>query len=423
MILPVRAMTERHYGVWLKSRRIGGITLSEGVIRFKLRDDYIHDASREVLGLFFEDRLPAIHRSQNRLPPWFSNLLPEGKLREWIAREQGVNVSYELGLIAGVGHDLPGAVSISEAPEDQDEITVYRPEIETDLSDLHTQGNMWRFSLAGVAMKFSMLQSGDRFTSPGVGEGGDWIIKLPDHRYSNVPLNEYSMMRLARHVGLNVPEVRLIHRDQLPDIPDSLWPVSENMAYAIRRFDRTETGERVHIEDFAQVRGFYPEKKYKGNFETLGNLVYRRHDSNSLVEFAKRLAFNIVIGNGDAHLKNWSLIYTDPRRPVLAPAYDLVATAIYKPQEMPEDLGLKFAKSRQFASVNLQSFERLERKIGASGVHLKDEALGVIRATRSGWQEIADDIAQNPWLREMIGAGIDDRSSRMIDTQAQQPLF
>jgi serine/threonine-protein kinase HipA len=282
---------------------------------------------------------------------------------------------------------------------------------------------MWRFSLAGVAMKFSMLQSGDRFTSPGVGEGGDWIIKLPDHRYSNVPLNEYSMMRLARHVGLNVPEVRLIHRDQLPDIPDSLWPVSENMAYAIRRFDRTETGKRVHIEDFAQVRGFYPEDKYKGNFETLGALVYRRHDSNSLVEFAKRLAFNIVIGNGDAHLKNWSLIYTDPRRPVLAPAYDLVATAIYKPQEMPEDLGLKFAKSRQFASVNLQCFERLERKIGASGVHLKDEALGVIRATRSGWQEIADDIAQNPWLREMIGAGIDDRSSRMIDTQAQQPLF
>jgi hypothetical protein len=54
---------------------------------------------------------------------------------------------------------------------------------------------------------------------------------------------------------------------------------------------------------------------------------------------------------------------------------------------------------------------------------LKDEALGVIRATRSGWQEIADDIAQYPWLREMIGAGIDDRSSRMIDTQAQQPLF
>jgi serine/threonine-protein kinase HipA len=423
MIFRVMTMTERQFGVWLKSRRIGGIILSEGVIRFKLRDDYIHDASREVLGLFFENSLPDIHRSRNRLPPWFSNLLPEGKLREWIAREQGINISHELGLIAGVGHDLPGAVSIAEAPEDQGEITVNRPEVESDLSGLHTQGNMWHFSLAGVAMKFSLLQSGDRFTSPGVGEGGDWIIKLPDHRYPNVPLNEFSMMRLAHHVGLNVPEVRLIHRDQLPDIPGSLWPASENMAYAIRRFDRTETGERVHIEDFAQVRGFYPENKYKGSFETLGALVYRRRDSDSLVEFAKRLAFNVVIGNGDAHLKNWSLIYTDPRRPVLAPAYDLVATAIYRPQEMPEDLGLKFAKSRQFASVSLQSFERLERKIGASDVNLRDEALDVIRATRLGWQEIADDLAQNPWLREMIGAGIDERSSRLMDDQGQQPLF
>jgi serine/threonine-protein kinase HipA len=108
---------------------------------------------------------------------------------------------------------------------------------------------------------------------------------------------------------------------------------------------------------------------------------------------------------------------------VLAPAYDLVATAIYRPKEMPEDLGLKFAKSRQFASVSLQSFERLERKIGASDVNLRDEALDVIRATRLGWQEIADDLAQNPWLREMIGAGIDERSSRLMDDQGQQPLF
>jgi serine/threonine-protein kinase HipA len=276
---------------------------------------------------------------------------------------------------------------------------------------------MWRFSLAGVAMKFSMLQSGDRFTSPGVGEGGNWIIKLPDHRYPNVPLNEFSMMQLARKVGIDVPEVRLIHRDQLLDIPDSLWPASENMAYAIRRFDRTETGERVHVEDFAQVRGFYPENKYKGTFETLGALVYRQRDIASLVEFTKRLAFNVVIGNGDAHLKNWSLIYRDPRRPVLAPVYDLVSTAIYKPAEMPEDLALKFAKSKQFDSVKLQDFERLERKLGASGADLRALALDVIQATRSAWPEIAEDLASNPWLREAIGSGIQARSSRILATQ------
>jgi serine/threonine-protein kinase HipA len=280
-------MADRQYGVWLKSRRIGGIILAGGVIRFQLMDDYIHDQNREVLGLVFEDDLLAIHRAKNRLPPWFSNLLPEGKLREWIAKEQQVSISHELSLISAVGHDLPGAVSIAEASEDQVDIDINRSMVESDLSGLPTQGGMWHFSLAGVAMKFSILQSGDRFTSPGVGEGGDWIIKLPDHRYPNVPLNEFSMMQLARKVGIDVPEVRLIHRDQLLDIPDSLWPASENMAYAIRRFDRTETGERVHVEDFAQVRGFYPENKYKGTFETLGALVYRQRDIASLVEFTK----------------------------------------------------------------------------------------------------------------------------------------
>lgn len=412
-----KRMADRQYGVWLKSRRIGGIILAGGVIRFQLMDDYIHDQNREVLGLVFEDDLTAIHKAKNRLPPWFSNLLPEGKLREWIAREQQVSISHELSLISAVGHDLPGAVSIAEASEDQVDININRPMVESDLSGLPTQGGMWRFSLAGVAMKFSMLQSGDRFTSPGVGEGGDWIIKLPDHRYPNVPLNEFSMMQLARKVGMDVPEVHLIHRDQLLDIPDSLWPASENMAYAIRRFDRTETGERVHIEDFAQVRGFYPENKYKGTFETLGALVYRQRDIASLVEFTKRLAFNVVIGNGDAHLKNWSLIYRDPRRPMLAPVYDLVSTAIYKPAEMPEDLALTFAKSKQFDSVKLQDFERLERKLGASGADLRALALDVIQATRSAWPEIAEDLASNPWLREAIGSGIQARSSRILATQ------
>jgi len=75
----------------------------------------------------------------------------------------------------------------------------------------------------------------------------------------------------------------------------------------------------VHIEDLAQVRNVYPENKYLGNYETVAALAYRGHDLNSLREFARRLAFTILIANDDAHLKNWSLIYTDPRVPCLAP--------------------------------------------------------------------------------------------------------
>lgn len=410
------SLMERHYGVWLHEQRVGSITVSEGIIRFQLDDSYIHDANRAVLGLIFEDDLDAVHRSKVRLPPWFSNLLPEGRLREWIAQDKGVSESQELDLLLKVGHDLPGAVRVAEAETDQTVFDAGRREVATDTESEHDPKNVWRFSLAGVALKFSMLRAGDRFTSPSIGEGGDWIVKLPYQGYQNVPLNEFSMMELARKVGINVPEVRLIHRDQLTGIPDRLWPDSEDMAYAIRRFDRTPSRGLVHMEDFAQVRGFYPHKKYTGTFETLAALIYRQYDTESLLEFARRLAFNCVIGNGDAHLKNWSLLYEDPRRPVLSPAYDLVSTAIYRPSGKPEDLGLKFAKSRSFKSVTLDNFERLERKVNASGVGLRDAAYEVVQRTLSFWPEIAETLESTPWLKNSIGDGISERASAILIT-------
>jgi serine/threonine-protein kinase HipA len=408
------AAIEQHYGVWLHEQRVGSITLSGGIIRFQLDESYIHDANRAVLGLIFEDDLVAIHRSQMRLPPWFSNLLPEGRLREWIAQAKGVSKNRELDLLIKVGHDLPGAVRVAEAEIGQEIFDVDRREVVSETGSDNDSKDIWRFSLAGVALKFSMLRTGERFTSPAIGEGGDWIVKLPDQRYQNVPLNEFSMMELARKVGINVPEVRLVHRDLLTGIPDNLWPASEDMAYAIRRFDRTPSRELVHIEDFAQVRGFYPSDKYKGNFETLAALIYRTYDVESLLEFSRRLAFNYVIGNGDAHLKNWSLIYTDPRRPILSPAYDLVATAIYRPPGKPEDLGLKFAKSRRFELVTFDSFERLERKVNAIGVGLQDAAYEVIHRTLLSWPEVEEILKDSPWLQHAINEGISARASAIL---------
>lgn len=408
---------EKVYGVWLHQKRIGSITLNSGIIRFQLDDDYIYDPNHAVLGLIFEDDLEAIHRSKNRLPPWFSNLLPEGRLRHWIAEDASVDENKEIELLLKVGHDLPGAIRVAEAEIGQTEFDGTRREIVSDADTGNLQRDTWRFSLAGVALKFSMLNIGERFTSPGIGEGGDWIIKLPDRNYQHVPINEFSMMELARRVGIDVPEVRLVHREQLADVPDNLWPESEDMAYAIRRFDRAPSRELIHIEDFAQVRNLYPDKKYTGTFETLANLIYRQYDTDSLIEFTRRLAFNYVIGNGDAHLKNWSLIYTDPRRPVLSPAYDLVSTAIYRPPGKPEDLGLKFAKSRSFDSVILENFERLERKVNAVGVGLRDIAHEVIRKTMSSWPEIEETLQHYPWLRKTIGKGISARTSAILAKQ------
>lgn len=392
---------ERAFAVWLNESRVGTLYTYENFTRFILDNTYIQNPNRSVLGLRFEQDLHAQYRSNLRLPPWFSNLLPEGSLRQWIAEQQGVAEVREMELLAGVGHDLPGAVRVTEdhefpqlSPFSGRELVSREPE--NDIKE-----SIWRFSLAGVALKFSMLKRGERFTAPAIGEGGDWIVKLPDPLYPEVPRNEFAMMQLARFAGLEIPEIRLVPRDLLSNLPQSVWQRQEEMAFAIKRFDRTNGGKRVHMEDIAQVRGFYPEYKYNGSFETVGALIYRKHDKNSLVEFAKRLAFNILIGNGDAHLKNWSLLYVDPRIPRLSPAYDLVSTAVYRPSNEPEDLGLRFGGSRRFESVSLDNFQRLQTKLEVDGISLVDEVEGFANRVQNEWHKIEDIIAVSPLLREI----------------------
>lgn len=408
---------ERRYAVWLHERRVGTLTAHDDHTVFVLDDGYVRDPQRAFLGLRFEDDLGAQHRSNVRLPPWFSNLLPEGRLRQWVADQRGVSEAREMELLAELGHDLPGAVRVTEDLGSSVPAVAARREVVTDGPQSSPRENIWRFSLAGVALKFSMLQRDDRFTAPGVGEGGDWIIKLPDRLFPDVPLNEFAMMELARLAGLDVPEIRLLDRQLLDDLPQGFWPAGETRAYGIRRFDRTQDRSRVHIEDLAQVRGFYPDpdSKYRGSFETVGALVYRGHDTRSLVEFARRLAFNILIGNGDAHLKNWSLLYQNPRVPILAPAYDLVATAVYRSHlDPPEDLGLTFGGSRRFEVVSLATFARLQRKLNAQGIDLPAEVRDLVERVASAWPQVADLLKDQPFLRDGIGSGIEARARSLL---------
>src|SRR6266511_3053575 len=274
----------------------------------------------------------------------------------------------------------------------------------------------WRFSLAGVALKFSMLAVDDRLTLPAFGEGGDWIVKLPDPQYPEVPRNEYAMMSLAAMSGIDVPEIRLIHRDELKGLPPSVWPGREEWAYAVRRFDRAGRSRRVHIEDLAQVRNIYPEAKYSGNYETVAALVYRGRDAEALREFARRLAFTILIANGDGHLKNWSLIYRDARTPTLSPAYDLVATAPYREHLTDQEtLALKFGGSRRFRSVRLTTFTRLQHRLSAPTADLAGCVSELVDRVRVNWPRFANQLGDFPWLHNAITASIDENSRSLRD--------
>lgn len=396
------SLPEKHFAVLLYGRRVGTLVQRGDHVRFLIEDDYVDDPARPVLGLRFEEDPAKPYSAALRLPPWFSNLLPEGPLREFVATAGHVSADREMELISQVRHDLPGAVDIVPSDEVRTDGS-WEGDTAADATGDERQPEVWRFSLAGVAMKFSMLGFGDRFTVPGYGARGDWIIKLPDFRFEHVPRNEFAMARFARAVGIDVPEVRLVHRDEFPMVPERLWPDGEEWVYAIRRFDRARDERRtpIHIEDFAQVLDRYPNSKYDGNYETVAAFVYRGVHVADLREFARRLAFMVLIGNGDAHVKNWSLIYPDRLTARLAPAYDQVATFLYRDStDGPEDMALKLAGSRRFDDVSLRAFTRLEKRLddrfGTSGADLASVAAETARRARRALPEALETLTRCP---------------------------
>ncbi len=406
-------LREIRHSVWLRMDRVGTLFQRGDYTRFVFAERYLDDPDRAVLGLVFEQDLSARHAAALRLPCWFSNLLPEGRLREWIAADRKVSPQREMELLAQVGHDLPGAVQVLPVRNGEgDEIEWLPKPPPTSIAEHPREEDTWRFSLAGVALKFSMLAKGDRLTLPAFGVGGDWIVKLPDQTYPDVPRNEFTMMSLAASAGIAVPPVRLVHRDELDGLPPDVWTSREEWAYAVRRFDRDVHRDAVHIEDLAQVRNIYPEDKYLGNYETVAALAYRGRDIDGLREFARRLAFTILIANGDAHLKNWSLIYADPRVPSLAPAYDIVSTAYYLGER--ETLGLKFGGTRRFDKVNVTTFDRLQQRLRAPQAELAACVGELVDQVRRHWPEHRDQLAVNPALASSIASRIASTSRSLL---------
>ena len=291
-----------------------------------------------------------------RLPPFFSNLLPEAHLREYLAARGGVHPDREFFLIWLLGIDLPGAVEVRAVDGDMP------PAVGDDPSHSRPEEEPLRFSLAGVQLKFSaLMETSKGLTLPVSGIGGDWIVKLPSPRFEAVPENEYAMTTLARAACIDVPDVRLVATHEIGHLPQDL-PEAFGQSLAVRRFDRPHAGERVHIEDFGQVFGVYPEKKYRNaSYGSIARVLWLEAGEEGITEYTRRLVFNVLIGNADAHLKNWSLIYPNRRTPRLAPAYDLVGTIPYIPGGR---LALSLGDTKEFAQVDLKRFSRFAEKAG-----------------------------------------------------------
>jgi len=372
--------------VRLYDRSIGTLTRLPGdKALFAFDEAYIADAERPTLSLSFKDAfgglIADVAPTQTRLAPFFSNLLPEGSMRGYLAARAGVNPVREFHLIWALGHDLPGALKIvpfggvSRPPSDDD-----LPEAPGGME----ADDILRFSLAGVQLKFSAVkEASGGLTIPAEGVGGSWIVKLPSPIYPDVPENEFAMMELARSVGVDVPETFLTPAAQISGLPRGMESIGAN-AFVIRRFDRTTAGGAVHMEDFAQVFGLYPERKYgKASYGNIARVLWIETGEAGIVEFLRRFVFNALIGNGDMHAKNWSLIYPDRRQAQLAPAYDFVSTIAYIPNDK---LALSFAGSKSFASLTHDQFARFADKVGLPEKLTRDTVRDAVERFREVWK-------------------------------------
>ncbi|UEM07743.1 type II toxin-antitoxin system HipA family toxin (plasmid) [Skermanella rosea] len=310
------------------------------------------------------------------LPPWFKNVLPEGALRVAIERQMGPGIHTDFDIVRRVGNDLPGAVVV------RDEGYAQPPrEIASPAGDLPPI----RFGLAGMQLKLSVLKEGEGLTVPAEGRYGSIIAKLPSRQrgLEFLPELEFSAMRLAAAAGVDTAACELVPLDRLQGIGSEHRRHGDYLL-AVTRFDRASDA-RVHIEDFAQVFGAVDNQKYTiANEETLWNGIKRfaADPNGDLLEAVRRFTVNVLLGNGDAHLKNTSLIYPDGRTARLSKAYDIVPTVCL---DGDDTLAIPFGRAKAMSDVTVETFRRPAMRLDLDPRLLTDEVRRTVEKAADRW--------------------------------------
>jgi serine/threonine-protein kinase HipA len=380
--------------VCLGERRVGTLTNLPGDYNlFAFDEDYLDDPARPVLSQSFIGQsgapLRVIPRTHRVAPPFFANLLPEEGtvLRAIVARQFEINRTRDFPFLRVLGLDLPGAVVLRGAQGDDREDELAPPHLVTPAE------RPWRFSLAGVQPKFSASLVADRLTIPLRGVGGSWIAKLPTNAWRRLPENEFTIMSLAKTIGLDVPRIGLFPLDSIEGLPPELPALradEPHVVYAIERFDRLTGGGRVHDEDFNQIADQPPSQKYESkSTHWIANVVATLCPSSDVDEFVRRLVFGVCVGNNDMHLKNWAVRYPDGRNARLAPYYDGVCTRVYFPAA---ELALAIAGEKSFERIDRSVLKTFAARAEISAKRALLVAAETVTAIRDAWPRFKETI-------------------------------
>lgn len=384
--------------VLVGATRVGELVLEHGDrTQFRFDHAYLELPDRPVLGRWFEDRLGRDFvdtGAHSKVPNFFRHVLPDptSVLRRLLSQKANVKAHREFFLLAALGEDLPGALRVLPDGAIDDEDAAPLPASEADAA----RASRLKFSLAGMQLKFSARQEAQRLTLPMRGEEARFLVKMPDPRFAELPRNECSTLAWARLAGLDVPDHALVAIDQLDGLPEEL-SFQEPWALRVTRYDRTEGG-RVHQEDFAQVLGKpheTPDDKYESRMEVVSALVHALCPED-FPEFLRRVAFVVLSGNADAHLKNWSLVYPDGKRPRLSPAYDLVCT-LYPGTD--RNLALPIHKKYPLESINEGDIVGLAARVGYDESAARDVVADFVVRARAAFVDVRSEFPSDVLAR------------------------
>jgi serine/threonine-protein kinase HipA len=325
--------------------------LEDGRVYFEFDDRYATDPGRPILSVSLlagsEEETqaqlvnpPEVVRfggGNRQLPVFFRNLLPEGILRRQLIADAGIDVDDELALLAYCGEDLPGDVSaVHEQLDDARMGKLLTGGHDSFEFSSHQLPTPQAVSLSGVQPKVDLVYApGGRYVmrTKDDSTGAHFIGKLPASDFEGLPEVEFLSMQLAKAAGVHVADTRLLPLQAIADkLPFTLRDDARNFLL-VTRFDRdapTPNG-RLHMEDFAQALSIKPEAKYRADYFSIGAVLLEVSAAadDDIIELLRRIKVNELLGNYDAHAKNFSLLYGLDGYPRLSPAYDIVAYSAY----------------------------------------------------------------------------------------------
>jgi serine/threonine-protein kinase HipA len=387
-------------------RAIGYLSQYGDILRVSFDDAYIADPARPTLSLAYRGADEAatrailasardgrVSRSDGHWPSYFQNLLPEGHNRERLAQQRGCAADDEFELLAAAGHDLMGALEVEPVPTAEgipDTVRHWHTALGLDVLEpgFVEMPVEDAAAIPGVVTKFSAVQDGRRYVVRRHGAAGSFILKLPSTRHPDLVDNEFTGYRLCGALGLDCAEASVIGRADA-DLPEQV-PFTQILA--VRRFDRTPEGGRIHMEEFAQVLQYEPRQKYGRGLAVDWPAMLRVLDRLSpnpvadVRECVRRIVAFILLGNSDAHLKNWALRYPDGVAPVLAPLYDPVCVAAFFEDVPAGDYGVNRAIDVKLRAFDWPALDALLRSAGLlRPARLMAIARDTVRQAQAEW--------------------------------------